>query len=73
MVPVLLRIPRLAAKLFAGQKAFMAMMDELITEHRMTRDPTQPPRDLTDTFLDEVEKVRRSFGGGWAGELWVVP
>uniref|UniRef100_K9IY94 Cytochrome P450 n=1 Tax=Desmodus rotundus TaxID=9430 RepID=K9IY94_DESRO len=58
LVPVLLRIPRLAAKLFAGQKAFMAMMDELITEHRMTRDPTQPPRDLTDTFLDEVEKAK---------------
>ncbi|XP_037015992.2 cytochrome P450 2D17 [Artibeus jamaicensis] len=58
LVPVLLRIPRLAAKLFAGQKAFMDMMDELITEHRMTWDPTQPPRDLTDAFLDEVEKAK---------------
>ncbi|XP_045690722.1 cytochrome P450 2D14 [Phyllostomus hastatus] len=57
LVPVLLHIPGLAAKFFAAQKAFMAAIDELITEHRMTRDPTQPPRDLTDAFLDEVEKA----------------
>ena len=56
-VPALLRIPGLAAKVFPGQKAFMALIDELIAEQKMTRDPTQPPRDLTDAFLDEV-KVR---------------
>ncbi|KAM7115304.1 cytochrome P450 2D6 [Molossus nigricans] len=62
--PVLLRIPGLPGKLFAGQKAFMDIVDELITEHRMTRDPTQPPRDLTDTFLDKVkanENTKSSF------------
>nr|KAF6368086.1 cytochrome P450 family 2 subfamily D member 6 [Myotis myotis] len=57
-VPVLLRIPGLAAKVFKGQKAFMALLDELVAEHKMTRDPAQPPRDLTDAFLDEVEKAK---------------
>lgn len=63
MFPVLLHIPGLPAKVFKAQKAFMAMTDELITEHRMTRDPAQPPRDLTDAFLDAVEKVRGSCQG----------
>ncbi|XP_006776012.1 PREDICTED: cytochrome P450 2D17 [Myotis davidii] len=57
-VPVLLRIPGLAAKVFKGQRAFMALLDELLAEHKMTRDPAQPPRDLTDAFLDEVEKAK---------------
>ena len=57
-MPVLLRIPGLAAKLIRGLKAFMALIDELITEQKMTRDPTQPPRHLTDAFLDEVKEVR---------------
>ncbi|XP_070267335.1 cytochrome P450 2D14-like isoform X2 [Myotis yumanensis] len=57
-VPVLLRIPGLAAKVFKGQRAFMALLDELVAEHKMTRDPAQPPRDLTDAFLDEVEKAK---------------
>ncbi|XP_007189201.2 cytochrome P450 2D14 isoform X2 [Balaenoptera acutorostrata] len=57
-IPVLLRIPGLAAKVFPAQRAFMALIDELVTEHRMTRDRAQPPRDLTDAFLDEVEKAK---------------
>ncbi|XP_043737652.1 cytochrome P450 2D14 isoform X1 [Cervus elaphus] len=64
-VPSLLRIRGLAAKLFPGQKAFMALIDELIAEQKMTRDPTQPPRHLTDAFLDEVKEAKgnpeRSF------------
>nr|XP_008509314.1 PREDICTED: cytochrome P450 2D14-like isoform X1 [Equus przewalskii] len=56
-IPVLLHIPGLAAKVFPGHKTFMALLDELVTEHRITRDRAQPPRDLTDTFLDEVEKA----------------
>ncbi|XP_006890124.1 PREDICTED: cytochrome P450 2D17-like isoform X2 [Elephantulus edwardii] len=58
VVPVLLRIPGLASKLFSGLKAFMDLLDGLITEHQVTRDRTQPPRDLTDAFLDEVEKAK---------------
>ncbi|KAM6215846.1 cytochrome P450 2D14-like isoform 1-T1 [Rhynchocyon petersi] len=58
VIPVLLRIPGLASKVFPGQKAFIELLDGLITEHRETRDRTQPPRDLTDSFLDEVEKAR---------------
>ena len=57
-MPVLLHIPGLAAKVFPGLKAFMALIDELINEQKMTRDPTQPPRHLTDAFLDEVKEVR---------------
>ena len=57
-MPVLLRIPGLAAKVIPGQKAFMTLIDELIAEQKMTRDPTQPLRHLTDAFLDEVKEVR---------------
>ena len=57
-MPVLLRMPGLAAKVIPGQKAFMILIDELIAEQKMTRDPTQPPRHLTDAFLDEVKEVR---------------
>ena len=67
-IPVLLHIPGLAAKVFPGHKTFMALLDELVTEHRITRDRAQPPRDLTDTFLDEVEKVSCQ-GQGQAGGL----
>uniref|UniRef100_A0A8C9P227 Cytochrome P450 n=1 Tax=Spermophilus dauricus TaxID=99837 RepID=A0A8C9P227_SPEDA len=56
VVPVLLRIPGLPGRVFPAQKAFMAMVDELLEEHRMTWDPAQPPRDLPDAFLVEVEK-----------------
>ncbi|XP_058424218.1 cytochrome P450 2D14-like [Diceros bicornis minor] len=59
-IPGLLRIPGLTAKIFPGHRAFMALLDELIAEHRMTRDPAQPPRDLTDTFVDQVEKAKRN-------------
>ncbi|XP_004437987.1 PREDICTED: cytochrome P450 2D14-like [Ceratotherium simum simum] len=57
-IPVLLHIPGLVAKVFPQQKAFMALLDELVAEHRMTRDPAQYPRDMTDAFLDEVEKAK---------------
>ena len=66
-IPVLLNIPGLPDKVFSGKKAFMALQDELLTEHKMTRDPTQPPRDLTDAFLAEVEKV---IGKRWGQGLW---
>nr|XP_001502906.2 cytochrome P450 2D14 [Equus caballus] len=56
-IPMFLHIPGLPAKVFPGHKAFMALLDELIAEHRKTRDLAQPPRDLTDAFLDEVEKA----------------
>lgn len=69
-VPMLVHIPGVAAKVLPAQKAFMALLDELVAEHKMTWDPAQPPRDLTDAFLDEVEKVRGSCQGlGWG--VWV--
>ncbi|KAL0625462.1 putative cytochrome P450 2D7 [Plecturocebus cupreus] len=57
-IPVLLRIPWLAGKVLRSQKAFLAQLDELLNEHRMTRDPAQPPRDLTEAFLAEMEKAK---------------
>ncbi|XP_055993486.1 cytochrome P450 2D17 isoform X2 [Sorex fumeus] len=56
--PVLLKIPGLPAKAFPAQTTFKHMLDELITEHRGTWDPTQPPRDLTDAFMEEIEKAK---------------
>ncbi|XP_060045054.1 cytochrome P450 2D14-like [Erinaceus europaeus] len=56
-VPVLLKIPGLVDKIFSSHKALMAILDQLINENRVTRDPDQP-RDLTDAFLDEVEKAK---------------
>ncbi|XP_038198688.1 cytochrome P450 2D10-like [Arvicola amphibius] len=56
--PMLLRIPGLANKVFEGQRNFMAMVDNLLTENRRTRDPEKPPRNLTDAFLAEVEKAK---------------
>ncbi|XP_023421132.1 cytochrome P450 2D17-like [Cavia porcellus] len=56
--PVLLRIPGVAGRVFPAQKAFLALMDELVTEHRATLDLSQPPRDLTDAFLFEVDKAK---------------
>ncbi|ELK07953.1 Cytochrome P450 2D14 [Pteropus alecto] len=58
VIPVLLNIPGLAAKVFPAQKALIALLNELADEHRRTWDPAQPPRDLTDAFLDEVEKAK---------------
>ncbi|XP_038934459.1 cytochrome P450 2D10 isoform X3 [Rattus norvegicus] len=55
--PALLRIPGLADKVFQGQKTFMAFLDNLLAENRTTWDPAQPPRNLTDAFLAEVEKA----------------
>ncbi|KAI5137906.1 cytochrome P450 2D17-like [Manis pentadactyla] len=57
-IPVLLHIPGLAGKALQGQQAFASLVDELLAENKMTRDQDQPPRDLTDAFLDEVEKAK---------------
>nr|XP_023415641.1 cytochrome P450 2D17-like isoform X1 [Loxodonta africana] len=73
-VPVLVNIPGLAGKVFSAQKAFMVLMDKLVDEHRETRDPAQPPRDLTDAFLDEVEKAKEKPESSFTNEnlRWVV-
>lgn len=79
-MPILLRIPGLFDRLFQGQKTLMVEMEELLAEHRRTWDPTQPPRDLTDAYLIEVEKVghcqeqRMEAGGPWrpSTSSWVL-
>ncbi|XP_063099917.1 cytochrome P450 2D17-like [Cavia porcellus] len=42
-VPMLLCIPGVSEKALPAQKAFLDLLDELLTEHRTTRDPAQPP------------------------------
>jgi cytochrome P450 family 2 subfamily D len=42
---------------FQSQKTFMAILDNLVTENRTTWDPDQPPRNLADAFLAEIQKV----------------
>uniref|UniRef100_A0A2I3REQ0 Cytochrome P450 2D6 n=1 Tax=Pan troglodytes TaxID=9598 RepID=A0A2I3REQ0_PANTR len=49
---------RLAGKVLCSQKAFLTQLDELLTEHRMIWDPAQPPGDLTEAFLAEMEKAK---------------
>uniref|UniRef100_A0A2R9BEK3 Cytochrome P450 n=1 Tax=Pan paniscus TaxID=9597 RepID=A0A2R9BEK3_PANPA len=49
---------RLAGKVLRSQKAFLTQLDELLTEHRMIWDPAQPPGDLTEAFLAEMEKAK---------------
>ncbi|XP_004642498.1 cytochrome P450 2D4-like [Octodon degus] len=56
--PVLLRIPGATDRVLLAQKAFLALIDELVAEHRATFDLSQPPRDLTDAFLGEMEKAK---------------
>ncbi|XP_038198696.1 cytochrome P450 2D27-like [Arvicola amphibius] len=56
--PVLLRIPGLPGKAFPKMKALTNLLDKLLTEHKGTWDPAQPPRDLTDAFLAEMEKAK---------------
>ncbi|XP_075409789.1 cytochrome P450 2D17-like isoform X2 [Tenrec ecaudatus] len=70
--PVLLRIPGLASKVFSGLRAFMDLLDGLVTEHRESREPGQPPRDLTDAFLDQVDKVQAA-ARAWEWGLCTAP
>ncbi|XP_041528203.1 cytochrome P450 2D20-like [Microtus oregoni] len=56
--PVLLRIPGLPGKVFPKMTALTNSLDKLLIEHKGTWDPAQPPRDLTDAFLAEMEKAK---------------
>ena len=55
---MLLRIPGLPGKAFPKMTALINLLDKLLIEHKGPWDPAQPPRDLTDAFLAEMEKVR---------------
>lgn len=56
MVPILVRIPGVAQKVFQAQKEFMDFIDVAIDKHVKTWDPAYT-RDITDVFLKEMEKV----------------
>ncbi|NWS16813.1 CP2D3 protein, partial [Pachyramphus minor] len=64
VVPILVRIPGLAQKVFQGQKAFMDFIDVLIDKHRETWNPAYT-RDLTDAFLKEMEKGKAAEENGF--------
>ncbi|XP_036064287.1 cytochrome P450 2D20-like [Onychomys torridus] len=57
-VPVLLRIPGLPRKAFPKLTEFIDSLDKMLVDHKTTWDPAQPPRDLTDAFLAEIEKAK---------------
>ncbi|XP_021072519.1 cytochrome P450 2D26 [Mus pahari] len=57
-IPMLLHIPGLPDKAFPKLNSFIALIDKMLIEHNTTWDPAQPPRDLTDAFLAEIEKVK---------------
>ncbi|XP_023558419.1 cytochrome P450 2D16-like isoform X3 [Octodon degus] len=57
-VPLLTRIPWVAAKVLRSQRSIIALIHDLLTEHSTAWDPDQPPRDLTDAFLNEVHKAK---------------
>lgn len=59
-IPMLLHIPGLPDKAFPKLNSFIALVNKMLIEHDSTWDPAQPPRDLTDAFLAEVEKVNGS-------------
>ncbi|XP_015854270.3 cytochrome P450 2D20 [Peromyscus maniculatus bairdii] len=57
-VPVLLRIPGLPGKALPKLTEFIDSLDKMLIEHKTSWDPAQPPRDLTDAFLAEIEKAK---------------
>nr|AAB94568.1 cytochrome P450 2D16 [Cavia porcellus] len=57
-IPLLLRIPCVAAKVLSAQRSFIALNDKLLAEHNTGWAPDQPPRDLTDAFLTEMHKAQ---------------
>ncbi|GAB1299658.1 Cytochrome P450 [Apodemus speciosus] len=57
---ILLRPPGLADKVFQDQKTFRAILNNILTENRKILDAAQPPRNLTDAFLAEIEMIGSS-------------
>ncbi|NXI89255.1 CP2D3 protein, partial [Rhipidura dahli] len=54
-VPILVHIPGLPQKVFRAQREFVDFIDGVIDKHMKTWDPAHA-RDLTDVFLQEMEK-----------------
>ncbi|XP_051016037.1 cytochrome P450 2D26 [Acomys russatus] len=57
-LPILLHIPGLPHRAFPKLSSFIGSLDKMLIEHKTSWDPAQPPRDLTDAFLAEVEKAK---------------
>ncbi|XP_059103410.1 cytochrome P450 2D20-like [Peromyscus eremicus] len=57
-VPVLLQIPGFPGTAFPKTTAFVNSLDKMLIDHKTSWDPAQPPRDLTDAFLAEIEKAK---------------
>uniref|UniRef100_A0A8C3Q999 Uncharacterized protein n=1 Tax=Geospiza parvula TaxID=87175 RepID=A0A8C3Q999_GEOPR len=64
VVPILVRIPGVAQKLFRAQRELMDFIDVAIDKHRKTRDPAYT-RDVTDVFLKEMEKGKAAEENGF--------
>lgn len=71
MVPLLLYVPGLTEKAFQHQKDLMTYIDELLSAHIETREPSYT-RDITDAFLEEMEKVRSGHSQGLGYDTLVM-
>ncbi|XP_053577327.1 cytochrome P450 2D15 [Bombina bombina] len=56
-VPFLLRVPGLANKVLLPEIQTLHILQEIVTEHKRTRDP-EHCRDFIDAYLQEMEKVK---------------
>lgn len=63
-VPILVHIPGLPQKVFRAQKEFVEFIDGVIDKHMKTWDPAHA-RDLTDVFLQEMEKGKAAEENGF--------
>lgn len=72
-IPVLLHIPGMTSKVLPKLNSFITLMDKMLIEHKKRWDPAQPPRDMTDAFLAEMQKVigssKMCSQGLWAAVL----
>ncbi|XP_032746786.1 cytochrome P450 2D26-like [Rattus rattus] len=57
-IPVLLHIPGMTSKVLPKLNSFITLMDKMLIEHKKSWDPAQPPRDMTDAFLAEMQKAK---------------
>ncbi|NWV44125.1 CP2DH protein, partial [Grantiella picta] len=64
VVPILMRIPGVAQKVFREQKEVMDFLDVFLDQHMKTWDPDYT-RDFTDVFLNEMKKGKAAEENGF--------
>ncbi|XP_067325265.1 cytochrome P450 2D14-like [Anolis sagrei] len=69
--PWFAHIPGPHQKVKQNFEAYRAFVIEIINEHKKTRDPTCP-RDLTDAFLEEIEKAKGNSESSFSEQNLVI-